>query len=155
MTEPPIVTLEQPPERTSSRGPKRWLMIGCMAALVAVIAVLYLSVSAVKRGMYSLVERGSERVVRRLPFELRPDLRERVLENLDLLQRELPRMADRDRVVGGFVGRVGKALRDDRLSVAEVREINDYVESVLGREDVREGAEESHGPGPERAPAPP
>jgi hypothetical protein len=132
---PPVTFPLEPSRQPPSGRPKRWAVIGCGAGLVAVVFFLIASISMVKRGMYNLVDRGCDRIERRLPLELRPQQRARIKRNLERLKFELERAEDPDPLVGSFLGQVARALEDDHLSVREVRELSDFLETSLPPEE--------------------
>jgi hypothetical protein len=109
-------------------GCNRWVLYGGAVGLALMVGFLLLSSRLMERGLEALALRARQRILQRLPLDLSAAERRRTLHNLErLVDRRQPE-GDRRRLEGSFLRLAGAALADDRLTVAEVGEINSFLE---------------------------
>lgn len=119
---------------------------GALGVMVLML-FLFASTRVVERGLEGVARRACARLFDRLPPDLPAAERDRTERNLRLLEEQLRRGGVEGRVVGGFLSRASEAIEDGRLTVAEVAEINRFLD---GRESAVEAT-----PSPDRWPHPP
>ncbi len=103
---------------------------GCGAAVAVMAAILIGGFVILDRGVDWLVVRASERVEESLPADLDAPSRIRLKAGLEAFTEGLPDAPDRDAATGAFLARVGAALEDRRLTVAEAGELADFLEAT-------------------------
>ena len=134
-------------------GCGRWGLLGCLAGVVVLAGVLVVSYQSMKGSVWDTAHRARERVEQRLPLELSDAERRRTKENLERFFDRLEVAEEPYPLMGGFVRRANDALVDAFLSPAEVRDINAYLESVIGTAvDAAPSGDRAQGP---EAPAEP
>jgi hypothetical protein len=99
------------------------------AGLVLLVGFLLSSFFVLERGVDLVVLRAHKRVLECLPDELGADDRNRTRRNLERFLTELRGADDRNPLTGEFLQHVSTALADDELTVAEVRELNEFLTS--------------------------
>lgn len=129
------------------RGCSRWMVYAGAAGVMVLMLFLFASTRVVERGLDGVARRACARLLERLPTDLPRLERERTERNLALLDDQLRRGFVEGRVIGGFLSRASDALEDGRLTVAEVAELNRFLD---GGE-----AEVATPPAPTPSPPPP
>lgn len=125
---------------SGQRGCSRWMVYAGAAGVMVLMLFLFASTRVVERGLDGVARRACARLAERLPPELSVAERVRTERNLGLFEEQLRAGAVEGRVVGGFLSRASDALEDGRLTVAEVAEVNRFLD---GRD-----------PAPDATPAP-
>ncbi len=114
---------------SGDRGCGRWLVHAGVAGLALLLLFLLASARFVERGMSRVALRAVERVEECLPFDLKPAQRARLRHNLERFAERV-RRGEGGPLVSSFLGRVSAALEDDRLTGAEVDELNRLLEGA-------------------------
>lgn len=123
------------------RGCSRWVVYFGAAGVLILVVFLFATARFMERSLVSLALRARQRVLNRLPPDLPPAERARTERNLERLEARLTQ-ADRGPLLGEFLAQVTTALEDQRLTAAEVEQINRVLD---GR---------SSGAGPAPSPSP-
>jgi len=114
----------------SGCGPRARLYLMIVAA-AALVAILLVGLSVLRRGVWVTMDQGRQAVVQNLPFDLPPAERQRTIKNLDRFRRLLEASDDPYPMMGEFMTRVRAVLKDGRLTVDEVSGLNVYIERVI------------------------
>ena len=135
---PPIDVARLPPlpvhprvQRSSGTNIGRWATFGCVAVMLMLVVLLLIGVQLTKRTAWMSFARAQQRLVEELPRELASGERLRTERNLQRFRARLDAIPDPFPLMGRFLGRVGDAFEDDRLTVAEVEELNGFLELEL------------------------
>jgi hypothetical protein len=109
----------------------RWATFGCVAVMLLLVVLLMVGVNLTKRTAWMSYARAQQRLVEELPSELPSGERLRTERNLQRFRARLETTPDPFPLMGRFLGRVGAAFDDDRLTVEEVAELNQLMEEAL------------------------
>jgi hypothetical protein len=114
----------------SGCGPRARIYI-TVVGIAGLIAILFVGLSVLRRGVWVTMDQGRQAVVQALPFDLPPAERQRIVKNLDRFRKLLERSDDPYPAMGEFMTRVRAVLKDGRLTVDEVAGLNVYIERVI------------------------
>jgi len=139
---PPVAEAKQPNvpvfvAGTSDRkwqggaGLSRWTSWGCVLGIIILVAMLIFGVAITKRTAWMAFERGRQRVIGAAERLNDPPRRLRTARNLDRYEVQLRVSSDPYPEMGEFLKMVRLAFEDGELTVAELEEINAYLESKL------------------------
>jgi hypothetical protein len=109
----------------------RWATFGCVAVMLVLVVLLMVGLNLTKRTVWTSFARAQQRLVEELPRDLPPGERLRTERNLERLRARIEATPDPLPMIGGFLGRVGEALDDGRLTAGEIADLNRFVEETL------------------------
>ena len=129
--QPFVLPPTRPVKGTSLKvaGCGRWATYGCLGGVVLLAGFLFTSFFTIKKGLVWTAVRGCRQVERKLPADMEPVERARVMNNFDRVVAELRRTDDPNPVLGRYLGLVAGVLEDDVVTLDEVEEINAFIET--------------------------
>lgn len=99
--------------------------------MLVLVVLLMVGVNLTKRTVWMSYARAQQRLVEELPRELSSGERLRTERNLQRFRARLEATPDPFPLMGRFLGLVGAAFEDDRLTAEEVAELNHFIEDAL------------------------
>jgi hypothetical protein len=117
--------------RAPGGGIGRWATFGCVAVLLMLLVLLLIGVNVTRRTVWMSYARVQQRLVEELPPQLPSGERLRIERNLQRYRARVEMDPDPLPAIGALLAEAGQALQDDRLTAAEVEQLNRFLERAL------------------------